>query len=225
MFAKSFKQTIYGAGLNAIEHSVYQMKNESICFLHVNHIDLDKAHEINATNWKLAEAGCSHYSKKSELDYEHKAGLALKDNMKESIIGAFDDLSLEHCASECNKDVDCFTFEFCETIDYEKISDSSVSLLSCILTNLKPSNANQSGLFELSKSNNKICSVHINHKKVTGKSKTNPQPSSLIIPSPTKSNDYNLAIGLGTIVFIMAFAGGLIGFKFSAKKGFISDCN
>ncbi|XP_015781327.1 uncharacterized protein LOC107359358 isoform X2 [Tetranychus urticae] len=200
-------------------------RNESVCFLHVNHVEIDKVHEINATNWKLAEAGCCHYSKKSELDYEHKAGLALKDNMKESIVGAFDHLSLEDCASECNKDPDCFTFEFCETFDYNQIYESSFLSTNCSLTNLKPNNVNQTGLFEESKSNNKICSIYINHKKVTGKSKTDPQPSSSIITPQTNANDYNLTIGLGAIVFIMAFASGFIGFKFSAKKGIISSTN
>ncbi|XP_015781333.1 uncharacterized protein LOC107359364 [Tetranychus urticae] len=198
-------------------------RNESICFLHVNHIEIDKAHQINATNWKLAEAGCSHYSKKSELDYEHRFGLVLNDNMKESIVGTFDHLSLEHCASRCNSDPNCFTLEFCESIDYDQVSDSSVALTSCSLTNLKPSNANQPGLFEETKSN-KICSIYINRKKITGKSKTDPQPFALNIQSEssTKSGNLKIAFGLGTIVCLMAFAGGFIGFKFANKKGIIS---
>ncbi|XP_015794185.1 uncharacterized protein LOC107370735 [Tetranychus urticae] len=198
-------------------------RNETICFLHVNHIEVDKVHQINATNWKLAESGCSHYSKKFELDYEHKVGLALKDNMKESIVATFDHLSLEHCASRCNSDPNCFTLEFCETIYYKKIADSSVPLTSCSLTNLKPSNANQLGLFEETKSN-KICSIYINHNKITGKSKTDPQPSALITKSEssTKSGNLKIAIGLGTIVCLMAFVGGFIGYKFAAKKGVIS---
>ncbi|XP_025018338.1 uncharacterized protein LOC112539787 [Tetranychus urticae] len=195
-------------------------RNESVCFLHVNHIEIDKVHQINATNWKLAESGCSHYSKKSELDYEHKVGLALKDDLKESIVGIFDHLSLEHCASRCNSDPNCFTLEFCETIYYNQVSDSSASLTSCALTKLKPSKDNQAQLFEVTKSNNKICSIYINHNKISGKSKTGPQPSALIMPSesPTKSNNLKLAIGLGTIVSLMAFAGGFIGYKFSPKK-------
>ncbi|XP_025016965.1 uncharacterized protein LOC112539032 [Tetranychus urticae] len=196
-------------------------RNESVCFLHVNHIEIDKAHQINATNWKAAEAGCSHYSKKSELDYEHKVGLALKENTKESIVGTFDHLTLEHCASRCNSDPNCFTLEFCQSIDYNQVSDSSVSLTSCSLTNLKP--GSQPGLFEVPKSN-KICSIYINHKKITDKSKTDPQPSALIMPSeaPTNSGNLKIAIGLGTIVCLMAFAGGFIGFKFAIKKGIIS---
>ncbi|XP_025016865.1 uncharacterized protein LOC112538985 [Tetranychus urticae] len=197
-------------------------RNESVCFLHIYHIALDKTHQINATNWKVAEAGCSHYSKKSELDYEHKVGLALKDNVKESIVGTFDHLSLEDCASKCNSDPNCFTLEFCETIDYNQVSDRSVSLTSCSLTNLKPKNVNQPGLFEGPKSTNKICSIYVNHKKITGKSKVDPQPSELIISTPKKSSDSNLATGLGAVVFILAFAGGFIGFKFAAKKGIIS---
>ncbi|XP_015787105.1 uncharacterized protein LOC107364281 [Tetranychus urticae] len=199
-------------------------RNESVCFLHVNHIEIDAVHQINATNWKAAESGCSHYSKKSELDYEHKVGLALKDNTKESIVGTFDHLSLEHCASRCNSDPNCFTLEFCESIDYNQVSDSSVSLTSCALTNLKPSNANQPGLFEETKSTKKICSIYINHNKITGKSKTDPQPSALIKPpeSSTKSNNLKIAFGLGTIVCLMAFAGGFIGYKFAARKGVIS---
>ncbi|XP_025017014.1 uncharacterized protein LOC112539057 [Tetranychus urticae] len=191
-------------------------RNESVCFLHVNHIEIDKVHQINATNWKLAEAGCSHYSKKSELDYEHKVGLALKDDTKESIVATFDHLSLEHCASRCNSDPNCFTLEFCESIDYKQVSDSSVSLTSCVLTNLKPSNANQTGLFEGSKSTKKICSIYINHNKITGKIKTDAYPPESTLPSesPTKSGNLKIAFGL-------AFAGGFTGFKFAAKKGII----
>ncbi|XP_025016960.1 uncharacterized protein LOC107364321 isoform X2 [Tetranychus urticae] len=192
-------------------------RNESVCFLHVNHIEIDKAHQMNATNWKLAEAGCSHYSKKSELDYELKVELALKENTKEAIVGTFDHLSLEHCASRCNSDPNCFTLEFCESIDYDRVSDSSVPLTSCSLTNLKP--GKQPGLFEVPKSN-KICSIYINHKKITDKSKTDPQP--MPPEAPTKSGNLKIAIGLGAIVCLMAFAGGFVGFKFAIKKGIIS---
>ncbi|XP_025017011.1 uncharacterized protein LOC112539056 [Tetranychus urticae] len=207
-------------------------RNESVCFLHVNHIEIDKAHQINATNWKLSKTNNFYcYSliiqsitltEKSELDYEHKVGLSLKT--KEAIVGTFDHLSLEHCASRCNSDPNCFTLEFCQSIDYDRVSDSSVPLTSCSLTNLKPSNANQTGLFEETKSTKKICSIYINHNKIRGKSKTDPQPSTLIKPpeSPTKSNNLKIAFGLGTIVCLMAFAGGFMGFKFAAKKGVIS---
>uniref|UniRef100_T1KG97 Uncharacterized protein n=1 Tax=Tetranychus urticae TaxID=32264 RepID=T1KG97_TETUR len=192
-------------------------RNESVCFLHVNHIEIDKAHQINATNWNiLFLTPFSCYSliiqsitltEKSELDYEHKVGLSLKT--KEAIVGTFDHLSLEHCASRCNSDPNCFTLEFCQSIDYDRVSDSSVPLTSCSLTNLKPSNANQTGLFEETKSTKKICSIYINHNKIRGKSKTDPQPSTLIKPpeSPTKSNNLKIAFGLGTIVCLMAFAG------------------
>ncbi|XP_025017367.1 uncharacterized protein LOC107365733 [Tetranychus urticae] len=193
-------------------------RNESLCFLHVNHIVIDKAHQLNSTNWKYAEAGCSHYSKKSELEYEHKVGLALKDDMKESIVGTFDHTFLEHCASECNSDPNCFTLEFCETIDYNQISNSSVSLSSCTLTNLKPNNVNQTQLFEEPKSDKKICSIYINHKKITENSKTNTSESST--KTSKKSNNFSLTIGLSTIVFILAFAAGFTGFKFIVKKGF-----
>ncbi|XP_015782401.1 uncharacterized protein LOC107360291 [Tetranychus urticae] len=222
------KRCVHSKDFNCESFDYCQDNNqriESVCFLHVNHIKIDKVHQINVTNWKFAEAGCSHYSKKSELDYEHKVGLALKDNMKESIVRTFDPLSLEHCASECNADPNCFTLEFCESIDYDKIFDSSVSLTSCSLTNLKPSNVNQPGLFAESKSTNKICSIYINHKKISGKS--DPQSSALISPpeSPTKLNNLKIAIGLGTIVCLMAFAGGFTGFKFATRKGIISLTN
>uniref|UniRef100_A0A158P574 Apple domain-containing protein n=1 Tax=Tetranychus urticae TaxID=32264 RepID=A0A158P574_TETUR len=199
-------------------------RNQSICLLHVNHIVIDKTREINITNWKFAEAGCSHYSKKSELDYEHKVGLALKDDMKESIVATFDHLSLEHCASKCNSDPNCFTLEFCETIDYNQISGRSASLSSCTLTNLKPSNI-QPHLFEESKSKTKICSIYINHKKITGKSEADPpiqtNTTESLTKTSTKSNDFSLAIGLGTIAFILAFAAGFTGFKFTPKEGFV----
>ncbi|XP_015781903.1 uncharacterized protein LOC107359837 [Tetranychus urticae] len=196
-------------------------RSQSLCFLHVHHIVIDETREINVTNWKFAEAGCSHYSKESQLDYEHKVGLALKDNMKESIVGTFEHLSLEHCASRCNSDPDCFTLEYCEMISLDQISDSSVALTSCTLTNLKPNNVNQPQLFEESNSDTKICSIYINHKKITGKSKTDPHKSELLTIS-TKSNNFALEIGFGAIVFILAFAGGFIGFKFVIRKGFIS---
>ncbi|XP_025016010.1 uncharacterized protein LOC112538567 [Tetranychus urticae] len=196
-------------------------RDQSLCFLHVNHIEIDETREINITNWKFAEAGCSHYSKKSELDYEHKVGLALKDNMKESIVGTFDHLSLEHCASRCNSDPNCFTLEYCETVDYSKLFDSSIALSSCTLVNVKPNNVNQPQLFEESKNDKKICSIYINHKKIKGKSKTEPQTPEALAKTPTKSNNFALAIGLSTIVFILAFAGGFIGFKLIAKR-FIS---
>uniref|UniRef100_A0A158P575 Apple domain-containing protein n=1 Tax=Tetranychus urticae TaxID=32264 RepID=A0A158P575_TETUR len=200
-------------------------RNESVCFLHVNHIAIDVAHQINATNWKKAEAGCSHYSKKSELEFEHKVGLALRDDMKESIVRTFDHLSLDLCASKCNTDSDCFTFEFCETIDYSQIYYKKFSLTSCSLTNLEPNNVNNSELFEESKSKTKICSIYINHKKITGKSEADPpiqtDTTESLTKTSTKSNDFSLAIGLGTIVFITAFAAGFTGFKFTAKKGFV----
>ncbi|XP_025018434.1 uncharacterized protein LOC112539883 [Tetranychus urticae] len=199
-------------------------RNQSICLLHVNHIVIDKTREINITNWKFAEAGCSHYSKKSELDYEHKVGLALKDDMKESIVGTFDHLSLEHCASKCNSDPNCFTLEFCETIDYNQISGRSASLSSCTLTNLKPSNI-QHHLFEESKTKTKICSIYINHKKIIGKSEADPpiqtNTTESLTKTSTKSNDFSLAIGLGTIAFILAFAAGFTGFRFTPKEGFV----
>ncbi|XP_015793830.1 uncharacterized protein LOC107370351 [Tetranychus urticae] len=197
-------------------------RNESVCFLHVNHIEIDKAHQINATNWKVAEAGCSHYSKKSELDYEHKVGLSLKDNMKESIVGTFDHLSLEHCASKCNTDPNCFTLEFCETTNYKKMSDSSFSLSSCSLTNLKPDKVNEPKLFDEVKDDNKICSIYINHKKITGKSKTDPHSAEL--SAPKESSNSNLAIGLGAAVFVMRLL-VIHGFKFAAKKRSFIDYN
>ncbi|XP_025018022.1 uncharacterized protein LOC107369036 [Tetranychus urticae] len=194
-----------------------KQRNESVCFLHVNHIEIDKAHRINATTWKSAEAGCSHYSKKFELDYEHKVGLALKENTKESIVATFDHLLLEHCASKCNADPNCFTLEFCETIDYNQISDSSSSLTSCSLTNLKPINVNQPGLFEESK-NNAICSIYINHKKIAGKSRTKPQPTDTPSELSTRSTNFTLTIGLSTIVFVLAFSVGFFVFAFAAKR-------
>ncbi len=43
----------------------FPTRNESVCLLHAEHIKIDKSHQITATNWKSAEAGCSHYSSKN----------------------------------------------------------------------------------------------------------------------------------------------------------------
>ncbi|XP_015793018.1 uncharacterized protein LOC107369568 [Tetranychus urticae] len=192
-------------------------RNGSICYLHVNHIETDTAHEINRTNWKFAEDGCTHFSKKSDRDYEHKVGYSLKDDVKESVVGTFSHLSLDHCASKCNSNPDCFTLEFCETIGYDSTFDSSFSSSSCRLTNLKSTSVvNQTQFFEQSKDPKKICSIFINHMKIIAKDKS--KESS---PSTMKSNHFNLAIGTGAAIFILSLAGGFVGFTFASRKGLV----
>ncbi|XP_053208135.1 uncharacterized protein LOC128392176 [Panonychus citri] len=210
--------------------SSHFQKNDSVCFLHVNHLTADPKHSVNITNWKIAESGCDHFSKKADHDYRHI--VAHQFSPATQVIGTYEELPLEECAAKCNSNpVNCYTFEYCEKP--ENLEDDSGDMFyftsiiiksTCRLSNFKPttiSNTNDPEFrkyFDKSLSDETICSIYVNQEKI---SKSSGNKDKLNI-KPEQKDRTSLAFGFGSFFFILAFAIGAIGFIYAQKNNLIN---